>query len=176
VNSGTSEYGLGPERLRQRGTAAHSTVQVDGADSSEVWSGFRVARRARPLGLAASDEADALVMTCAHDGYRRLPGRPLHRRIWRMSAQALRVSDAIEGDFDGAVARYYLHPSLAVSAGHDGGVLRLPDGHTIRWSATGGAARVVPSTWHPEFGRSLASMCIELVFAGPQATMVFSWD
>jgi hypothetical protein len=62
-----------------------------------------------------------------------------------------------------------------VSADDGRGMLRLRDGHTIRWSATGAAARVVPSTWHPEFGRSLASMCIELVFAGPQATMEFSW-
>ena len=30
VNSGTSVYGLGAERLRQRGTAAHSTVVIDG--------------------------------------------------------------------------------------------------------------------------------------------------
>jgi uncharacterized heparinase superfamily protein len=175
VNSGTSEYGLGPERLRQRGTAAHSTVQIGDTDSSEVWSGFRVARRARPVGLAAGEEADTLMVTCAHDGYRRLPGRPLHRRTWRMTAQALRVSDAIEGEFDGAVARYHFHPAVMVSADDGRGMLRLPDGHTIRWSATGGAARVVPSTWHPEFGRSLASACIELVFAGPQATMEFSW-
>ena len=37
VNSGTSVYGIGAERLRQRGTAAHNTLTVDGADSSEVW-------------------------------------------------------------------------------------------------------------------------------------------
>ncbi len=46
VNSGTSTYETDAERLRQRGTAAHNTVVVDGADSSEVWSSFRVARRA----------------------------------------------------------------------------------------------------------------------------------
>ena len=48
VNSGTSCYGLGDERLRQRGTATHNTVMIDDQDSSEVWSGFRVARRAYP--------------------------------------------------------------------------------------------------------------------------------
>ena len=36
VNSGTSRYGTGQERLWQRGTAAHNTVTVDGHDSSEV--------------------------------------------------------------------------------------------------------------------------------------------
>src|SRR5690606_9343789 len=50
VNGGTSTYEANAERLRQRGTAAHNTVVVDGQDSSEVWSAFRVARRARPWG------------------------------------------------------------------------------------------------------------------------------
>lgn len=176
VNSGTSEYGLGPERLRQRGTAAHSTVQIDGADSSEVWSGFRVARRARPVDLTLSEDGDAVQVACAHDGYRRLPGRPLHRRTWRMTAQGLRITDTVEGAYRDAVARYHFHPAVMVSADDGQGVLRLPDGHIIRWSATGGSARVVPSTWHPEFGQSIASTCIELVLEGPQATMEFFWN
>ena len=175
VNSGTSEYGLGAERLRQRGTAAHSTVQIDGADSSEVWSGFRVARRARPLELAINQEGSAVEVSCAHDGYRRLTGRPMHRRIWRMTAQTLRVSDTIEGAFREAVARYHVHPAVTVTIDRAGGVLTLRDGHTITWTAVGGSVRVRPSTWHPAFGESIASNCIELVFAGPQATMAFSW-
>ena len=176
MNSGTSEYGLGAERLRQRGTEAHSTVQIDGADSSEVWSGFRVARRARPVGLSVSEDGNAVAVTCAHDGYRRLPGRPLHRRTWRMTTYGLQVCDAIEGGFGEAVARYHLHPAVSISGEGGKGVLRLPDGHTMHWAVTGGSVRVVASTWHPEFGRSIASTCIELVFAGPQATMEFFWD
>ncbi|WP_413889259.1 heparinase II/III family protein [Candidatus Aalborgicola defluviihabitans] len=41
VNGGTSRYGLGPLRLRERETAAHSTVEVAKQSSSEVWGGFR---------------------------------------------------------------------------------------------------------------------------------------
>jgi uncharacterized heparinase superfamily protein len=176
VNSGTSEYGLGAERLRQRGTAAHNTVQIDGADSSEVWGGFRVARRARPVGLSVSETGDAVEVVCAHDGYRRLSGRPLHRRGWRITAQGLRVSDVIEGGFAEAVARYHLHPAVVASGDNGCGVLRLSGGHTMRWSVTGGMARITPSTWHPEFGQSIASQCIELVFDGPLATIEFTWD
>lgn len=176
VNSGTSEYGLGPERLRQRGTAAHNTVQLDRVDSSEVWSGFRVARRARPLGLVLDAEGDAAELACAHDGYRRLKGRPVHRRSWRLSAQALRVTDTVEGGFGEAVARYHLHPAVAVVGEGSYGVLRLPDGQAVRWSAVGGAVRSVVSTWHPEFGQSIPSRRLEIVFEGPQATMEFSWD
>ena len=55
VNSGTSCYGISQERQRQRSTAAHNTVVIDAVDSSEVWSGFRVARRAKPMGLTFSE-------------------------------------------------------------------------------------------------------------------------
>ena len=47
VNSGTSVYGLSLERLAQRKTVSHNTVEIDGKDSSQVWSGFRVANRAK---------------------------------------------------------------------------------------------------------------------------------
>ncbi|HAH0996560.1 TPA: heparinase, partial [Escherichia coli] len=74
VNSGTSVYGLGQERLRQRKTQSHNTVEVDGKDSSEIWGGFRVARRAYPSDPIISYD-DCLTISCGHDGYKRLPGR-----------------------------------------------------------------------------------------------------
>ena len=58
VNSGTSIYQRGKLRNFQRGTSAHNTVSIDGADSSEVWSGFRVARRARIVDLNITHEAN----------------------------------------------------------------------------------------------------------------------
>jgi hypothetical protein len=175
VNSGTSEYGLGAERLRQRGTEAHSTVQIDDADSSEVWSGFRVARRARPLGRMLDEVDGAVILGCAHDGYLRLPGRPLHRREWRLTPGGLRITDRIEGGCCRAVARFHLHPAITVHGDGVLGELELSDGHRIRWSASGGAVRIVGSTWHPEFGQSVAGHCIELELEGPHAVMEFAW-
>ena len=68
VNSGTSCYGAGAERLRQRGTAAHNTVVVDAQDSSQVWSGFRVARRARPVAAQVTLSAGDQQASCAQIG------------------------------------------------------------------------------------------------------------
>lgn len=172
VNSGTSQYGLGPERLRQRGTAAHSTVTVDSTDSSEVWSGFRVARRARPYGL----ELQACTVTCTHDGYRRLHGCPTHRRSWQLAEHSLKVVDTIAGDFQEAVARYYLHPAVQVISEGKDIFLRLPEGRVVRWFAVGGTARVVSASWHPEFGLSVPCKCIEISFEGREASMKFAWE
>ena len=114
VNSGTSCYGMGTERLLQRGTATHNTVAINGQDSSEVWGGFRVARRARPFGLRIEESESGLKVVCAHDGYTRLPGRPIHRREWCFSGGAMEIVDTIEGGFDEAVGRLFFHPGLSL--------------------------------------------------------------
>lgn len=173
VNSGTSQYGEDAERRRQRGTAAHNTVEIDGQDSSEIWAGFRVARRARPVGLTIVEESAWIRVRCAHDGYRRLSGAPMHEREWVFTAQNLRVVDTIKGPFRKVVGRFYLHPHVLVV---DDQVLRLPGGQIVRWSVAGGRPRVVAATWHPSFGTVVANHCIEIQFDGAEATINFSWE
>jgi len=178
VNGGTSRYGLGPEREDERGTPAHSTVTVDGEDSSEVWAGFRVARRARPFDLAVSHEGRRLRVSCAHDGYRRLAGRPVHRRLWLLQPGVLRVEDRVEGRFKSAVARFHLHPAVDCTLDESGssGRLRVPSGQTVRWRASGGSARVEPSFYCPVFGRRDPTRClaVELDGASP-VCMELTW-
>ena len=178
VNSGTSEYGLGPERSRQRGTAAHNTVTINGENSTEVWGGFRAARRAYPIGLAYEDSGEALIVRCAHDGYRRLSGNPLHHREWRLGDSNLNIRDDIKGRYEEAVARYFLHPEVEVvsSRSLQAGELRLKGCPSIRWRATGGEVRIVPSSFHPEFSLSLPSHCIEVTFTEASCEIEFSWD
>ena len=160
VNSGTSCYGLGAERLRQRSTAAHNTVVVGDADSSEVWGGFRVARRARVLRPEVRTEEGVLVRG-AHDGYTRLPGRPVHERCWQMDADGLTVTDTVSSDRFSAEARFHFHPDVLLQANSAaGGVAVLPGGREVRWRVTEGEARLERSTWHPRFGESLANQCL----------------
>ena len=201
VDSGVSRYGEGPERLRQRGTAAHNTVEIDGQDSSEVWGGFRVARRAYPRDLriqenpaagkalprlseienaavASGNPAPAVIVTCAHDGYRRLPGKPMHRREWKFSADALRVHDTIKGDFREAVGRFYFHPAIKIMPASNDcteGKIVLPEGREISWRIENGRGRLSETTWHPEFGVSLPNQCLEIHFIGGEATVDLSW-
>lgn len=173
VNSGTSVYGEGIERQRQRSTAAHNTVEIAGRDSSEVWAGFRVGRRARPLGFVMARESDGLRVECAHDGYRDLPGAPLHRRQWLFRRHGLRVIDTLSSPVEGAIGRYHLHPDVSVEASR---TLRLADGTRIHWSVAGGRAGIVPGTWHPRFGALVPNHCLEVIFEAPEVAVEFSWD
>lgn len=159
VNGGTSTYENGPERWRQRGTAAHNTVIVDGEDSSEVWAAFRVARRARVHGVALRDEAGAHVLSAWHDGYRRLPGKVGHHRTWRLRPGGLEVEDRLDGRYGEAVANFLFAP-----------------GTSLHWSVDGGEGRVEPALWYPRFGVAVETRRLAVRFTGPRCRVSFSWS
>lgn len=162
VNSGTSQYGTGAERQRQRGTAAHNCVIVAGKNSSEIWGGFRVGRRSYPKNIQIGREEDTLFAEARHDGYRHLKGKPVPYRRFLLSNKIFVIEDQLNGAFH-AEARYHLHPSIAVQEmGDDGATLLLPDRTLIQLASEGGPMRCEPSQWHPEFGLSEANICLIL--------------
>ncbi|MFM8732514.1 MAG: heparinase II/III-family protein, partial [Phycisphaerales bacterium] len=172
INSGTSEYRTGPERQRQRGTPAHTTVSIDGQDSSEVWGGFRVARRARPFGLAVS-HADARVeVACAHDGYRRLAGSPVHRRRWVLDAAGLDVHDEVPGAPGRACIHLHWAPDIRCTAGGD----VVSCGTMVARVAVDGASwRSAASSWHPGFGRVVSNESLLAPVPGTACTLRLRW-
>ncbi|MEZ6017593.1 MAG: alginate lyase family protein [Planctomycetota bacterium] len=177
VDSGTSHYEPGPERLRQRETAAHNTVEVDSASSSEVWSSFRVARRARPRALAIETSADGATVACSHDGYRRLSGGVTHRREWRLGDRRIEVRDELAGRWTSAVARLHLHPSVQCAG--DAATMEVPQpsggSRTVNLSVEGATTSMRPSSWHPRFGSSLPSQRIESALVGAHALHRLTW-
>lgn len=179
VNSGTSCYGASGERVRQRGTAAHNTVVVNGENSSEVWGGFRVGRRANPFGLTVLDGDAAVVVRCSHDGYRRLSGDLVHFREWSLGSSELVITDRVSGAFARAEARFHLHPSISVESALDGPprelMLRLPGGVRARLTVDGGIIRKKETTWHPEFGVRKPNVCIVAEFVGDRLITRIRW-
>lgn len=177
VNGGTSRYGLGPERLHERGTASHSTVEVAGENSSEVWGGFRVARRAYPFDLTLQNEAGVLQVACSHDGYKRLKGAPIHRREWVMNANNLLVVDAVVGGTHRSVARYILHPSVkVVAAGQNAWQLMLAGGQRVCAMVVSGHGRIDSASFAPEFGIVLPTQCLAVELAQGQARVKWFWN
>lgn len=176
VNGGTSCYGDGELRAHERSTAAHSTVEVAGRSSSEVWHGFRVGDRARPFDVAADDAEGLLCLSAAHDGYRRLPGAPIHRRRWAMTERSLTVTDGLSDARHDAVARYLLPPEIGVESLADGAyALTSPSaGHVLLRVPAGRAA--IETTWYsPEFGRRLETKAIAVRLEDGKAEAVIDW-
>jgi len=178
VDSGTSRYDEGVERLRQRGTAAHNTVFVDGKDSSEVWSSFRVANRAKAFGLEIKEvPAGSAMVRCAHDGYRRLPGKPVHWRQWDFGENSLIVRDVIEGLFTVALGHFHFHPDVYIESRNNNLFsVVLPNNKMILCHVQKGICRLTDSTYHPEFGMNCQNRCLEVQLDDDESLILFNWS
>ncbi|WP_210165901.1 heparinase II/III family protein [Devosia limi] len=180
VNGGTSVYGLSAERGRQRGTAAHTTLSIDGVNSSDVWAGFRVGRRASPQ-LLAYTKGEPTILAAEHDGYVHRPGAPRHKRQWELDARFLAVTDTVSGSGVHLLeAFYHLHPDIKPEDTSNGLSLRLSYGRLMTVVVPSDCqAELIPSTWHPGFGIALPSHALRVSrnVALPASVHVsFHWD
>lgn len=177
VNSGTSQYGVGIERQRQRGTAAHSTVVVDGQDSSEVWGGFRVARRARAIIGIATFSAEQGTIEAGHDGYRRLRGKVTHTRRWSLRPHALCIEDRIDGVASTIESYLHLHPAVVARRSGPFEIhLSWGDHCSARLSFEGAASlELNVGKWHPQFGIATPNHCIIARPSGPTLITQIEW-
>jgi len=158
VDSGVFDYEKTPLRAYLRGTAAHSTVRVDGLDQSEVWGAFRVARRAKPLYAELGPlEGGRIEFRGAHDGYRRLPGRVIHeRRVTAELAGRWDICDQITGSGMHVLESVInLHPDCSVKQVGEGQLLVSVDsGPVVRIVITCDATvEITSGSYCPEFGK-----------------------
>jgi uncharacterized heparinase superfamily protein len=126
VDTGTSTYQPGSRRDWERSTAAHNTVEVAGQNSSEVWAGFRVGRRARVTILEHTNS----LLRARHTGYQYL--NVSHEREWIALPNSIQINDWVDNQRKNvtltATARYYIHPDIAIKRVSDGiiaGPLRI---------------------------------------------------
>ena len=176
VNSGISEYGLTAQRFNQRKTRVHNTVEIDGKDSSQVWSGFRVAKRASVLWrFAEVDQNHRVLLRAAHNGYKSIFSGCIHNRELEFTADGLVVIDSIFGSFREAKSRFYFHPKLNLSL--EKGFLRI-EGPKFNMLSDlrNKEASLIDSWWHPEFGLKIANKALELQFATSRLEVTFSWS
>ena len=176
VNSGTSEYGLTSSRLNQRKTKSHNTVEVNGKDSSQVWSDFRVASRARIISRFAKYENDQTIkLEATHDGYKSKFGGCFHTRQLTFSKTYLKVFDSLQGEFKYAKSRFHFHPNLNVSFDRD---ILIVEGSKfiLQSNLIGKLASLVDSFWYPEFGIEIPNKVLEVDFTNSQLEILFDWE
>lgn len=178
VNSGISRYGDDLERHMQRSTAAHNTVEVDQENSSEVWAGFRVGRRAKPFNVELLNSDNRVVLSGCHDGYKRLPGKVVHRRVWFAETGGLEITDELTGSFGEAIIYWHFHPNLTVEpclGGNNCFNVRLPEGQIVVFEVDGGTVRLECGVWHPSFSVSQHNQKLLIKFTDPKITTRILW-
>lgn len=176
VNTGTSTYEPSEERKRERSTAAHNTVELEGENSSEVWGTFRVARRARILNAECNQRGDTIFVRASHDGYTRLTTSAVHSREWRLSPSCLKITDRVTGGYQKAIGRLHFHPNVRVEEGY---FVHFPESPAvpviIRWKIEGATTRIRTSYWAPEFGRRTPTTVLEYQLDNPVAVLELNW-
>ena len=71
VDSGTFSY-TGPRRSEFRGSKAHNVLTIDGVDSADVWSSFRMGRRGHIVERSSGSRDGGYWIRARHDAYARL--------------------------------------------------------------------------------------------------------
>ncbi|MDP3558948.1 MAG: heparinase II/III family protein [Legionellaceae bacterium] len=177
VNSGISEYGNGLIRQQQRSTRAHNTISIEGENSSEVWGGFRVARRAYPRNIFIKGDKKNLSIHCEHNGFLRLPGGNVHHRTWSFSNQLITIHDHIEGSFKNAEAFFYFHPEVKpIELKNNIITCYLSCGKKVELTVFNAEKiSIQPSTWHPFFYTSLPNQCLVVQFNNSDLFTRIEW-
>lgn len=168
VDTGTGLYDITTERLRQRGTAAHNTLQVDNQNSSEVWSSFRVARRAK-VNAAVVTGDDVITIEAAHDGYRRLPGCGWHRRTWMLTEDGLHIEDHLSGrKHHELIVAIHFHPDVRIERMDNRYFeIRMSDRTVLTVECDKMLdLSIENSTYHPQFGISLSNQKLVGIYRG----------
>lgn len=139
VDTGISTYNKNERRQYERSTVAHNCVAVNGRNSSEVWGGFRVGKRAKVSGL----QLTAYGLEASHNGY----GKPCKRKF-EMTEQGFTVEDWYDGE-----ATSYVH---------------LAEGAEAKRVKVEGALKVVtkPCEYSTEYNKFLKGSVMEINFKG----------
>jgi uncharacterized heparinase superfamily protein len=156
VDPGSFAYS-GPHRALFRGTAAHNTVQVDGADQCELWADFRAAFTPRIVRLDVDRRGATVVVAARHDGYRRLSDPVEHERwFWWVPGEGLVVVDRLHAARPHHVtSRLHLAPGVRTVAAAAAGPF------AIHWLGPGNDPLVVAGEYAPYLGTRLRTDVLE---------------
>ena len=158
VDPAISTYEKNDRRAWERSTAAHNTVTVDGQNSSDVWGGFRVGKRAR----TSIFEEKPYLLTAGHNGY-----GVAHQRTWRLTENNLTISDLLPANAEGIARLHFNHNCLFQLNENE---LLVNGSLCITWSS--GTARLIDYEQAIGWNQLQAAQCLEITFFGMLKTEI----
>lgn len=172
VNSGISTYEPTNKRIEQRGTSSHNTIEIDGFNSSEVWSSFRVGRKAKAK--VESYSRSNSVIKASHNGYNWLKSIKGVTRFAKISENSIEIVDDIfsSGSFS-AKGRWYIHPEIRLIGSDDRKMqyifsLKTENGERLIAINISGAkcSRLEESEFFPGFNMVKKNYCLTFTYNG----------
>lgn len=106
VDTGISTYDKTSRRQYERSTSAHNTVSIGGKNSSEVWGGFRIGKRAK----VQIEEDTNTKVKASHNGFGK---SNIHTRSFELKGDIFEITDSISSD-KSAVSYIHLAPDVQI--------------------------------------------------------------
>lgn len=151
VDTGTSTYEIGKRRSLERATLSHNTVSEKGLNSSDVWSGFRVGKRAQ-VTIEKDNENE---VAASHNGF-----AAKHHRSWKMLDKKIIVQDTLSTSELG-IASFHFHPDVHIQSAE--GEVVVTDRGTIHFE-NANSIKVEDYNYAPEFNKLLPSKKLVVEF------------
>ena len=161
VDTGTSTYEVNETRFHERSSRAHNTVTINNENSSEVWAGHRVARRAKVK--IVKDEPDHVI--ASHDGYLKR-FRAWHTRDVSMSESGVTIMDDIQNRE--GIAHFHFAPGTELNL-HGNEV--TGNGFTIVFQNSS-EVELKSSLYSPEFNKQIENLKLQVSFQGKLTTRI----
>lgn len=147
---GTSTYEANEVRQQERSTSVHNTVVVDGCNQSEVWGGFRVARRVQVDVLCdEKNHIEAIVRGYSDKNIS-------HTRRFTLENNSLIIEDEVKGSHATINNICFFHFYPAVKPGYTSDISIITEGETSK--------KVMNFNYAPEFNKRIISDCLEVKF------------
>ena len=107
VDTGTSTYEKNERRQIERSTSSHNTITIGDYEQTEVWGGFRVAKRAKIVSFSESEND----FSSSHDGYKKIG--VIHNRRFITNTDSIHIYDELnKQDIYEQIAHFHFHPSI----------------------------------------------------------------
>lgn len=106
VDPGITTYEKNTRRNLERSTVFHNTVMIAEREQSEIWGGFRVAKRAKVTDLQESENQ----IIAIHNGYQDI--KCSHQRTFAFEQKTITIEDRVEGN-QTKQAFFHFHPEVS---------------------------------------------------------------
>jgi len=155
VDTGLSTYESTVRRTLERSSVSHNTVVVDGINQSEVWGGFRVARRAKIIHL----EENKNYIEATHDGYKRIGVQ--HTRRFISYKDSIVIEDELKSSsIHEGIAYLHFYPNILPKV--KGNKIIIKQKEITIHSAK--SITLEPYEYAPEFNKRLPAYKVKIVF------------
>ena len=107
VDTGTSTYEKNERRQLERSTSSHNTITIGDYEQTQIWGGFRVAKRAKIVSLKESSN----LFSSSHNGYKNIG--VIHNRTFITNKNSINIFDELnKQEFYEQIAHFHFHPSI----------------------------------------------------------------